>query len=138
MRAAEELLQETPAARPCVHPRAHHEHGSLQAYRQDQCRCSDCINANYLYHKHRKLRLAEYGSWTAYADAEPVRAHVLSLIDAGLGLKPICRTAGVSRYALRRLLRGNPVKGIPPSVRVLDRTAKKLLAVSYPQPVHEP
>ena len=123
MTAADELLLDTPATRPCTHRRVH-QHGTLQRYRQDRCRCLACRKANADYHRHRRREIG-YGRWSAFVDAEPARAHVLDLMVAGTGWRSIAELAGLSETTVQRLLYGIP--GQPPAVRILRRTADALL-----------
>lgn len=123
MTAADELLLETPATRPCVH-RREHRHGTVQRYNQDKCRCVPCRKAIADYRRSRRGPVG-YGRWSAYVDARPVRAHVRDLMVAGEGWKAIAELAGISQQTVQRLLYG--IHGQPPSVRMLRRTAGALL-----------
>lgn len=129
MTAAEQLLLPTPAARPCPHPRANHQHGTLQAYKQDKCKCGPCRDASTAYERHRSQQKA-YGRWQPYADAQPVREHVEALVRSGdIGWKDIARRAGVSVPTVRALLygRGRAKRTV---LRVLLSTAEGLTAVT--------
>lgn len=123
MTAADELLLDTPATRPCNHKR-HHDHGTVQRYRQDRCRCLACRKANTSYEQGRRAHVAAYGRWTAFADARPVRVHVLDLMQAGLRRADIARLADLSSDTLRRLL-----DSAPPVQRVRRQTATALLGL---------
>jgi len=138
MTVAGELLLDTPAARPCHHPRAKHQHGTYGAYKSDRCRCRPCSEANSAYWRNRSRQIA-YGRWCAYADAEEAREHVRRLMTKGLGWRTVASRALVSASTVERLLYGQPSKGIPPSVRIRTSTERKLLAVQagrrrMPQP----
>lgn len=124
-----ELLLDTPASRPCTHKR-HHPHGTRGRYSQDRCRCVPCRTAALTYETNRN-RQKVYGRWNAYADAEPVRRHVRSLMEYGIGWRTIAETAGVSHETVKHLLYGKPSRGQQPSRRVLPRTADALLAVTF-------
>lgn len=123
MTAADELLLDTPAARPCNHKR-HHDHGTVQRYNQDRCKCLACRSAIAEYNRSRRRQIS-YGRWSAYVDAAPVRVHVRELMRAGEGWKAVAELAGVSQQTVQRLLYG--MRGRPPAVRMLRRTADALL-----------
>ena len=126
----EQLLLDSPAARPCHHTRVHHQHGTRQAYNQDGCRCLPCAEAASNYSDHRRRQMA-YGRWAAFADGDPVREHIHNLMRAeGIGWKSVAARAGLSEPTLQRLLYGDHNTGGKPAVRVRQRTADKLLALS--------
>ena len=125
MTTTEQLLLKTPATRPCVHRRAH-EHGTVQRYQQDRCRCLACRVAIAAY-RHRRHHQIGYGRWSAYVDARPVRAHVQDLMRAGAGRRTVAELADISPETLKRLLYGT--QGQPPATRMLRRTATALLAL---------
>lgn len=128
MTAADELLLDSPAARPCLHPRANHQHGDLQAYRQDRCRCLPCREANSSYEHARRTAPAAYGRWSAWLDARPVRAHVQDVMrETGVGWRSIAARAGLRTVTVRRLLYG--INGDVPSRRVTRKTADALYAI---------
>jgi hypothetical protein len=127
MTAADELMLDTPAARPCPHPRANHQHGTYGAYKSDRCRCRPCVEAKSVYERDRYRQIA-YGRWQAYADAAEVRAHVEALMRAGLGWRSVASRADVHHATVKRLLYGDETTDGPAS-RVRTRTARKLLAV---------
>lgn len=121
-------LEETPAARPCQHPRANHQHGTRVRYKMDRCRCTPCRDAQKAYMRDRS-RQAAYGRWQPYVDAEPARRHVRDLMDAGLGWKQVAERSGVGTGCLSKLLWGSPTRGAAPSRRIRPATADALLAV---------
>lgn len=132
--ADEQLLLDTPAARPCPHPRVNHQHGTPAAYHSDRCRCRPCVEANSAYTKHRNREIA-YGRWNAWMDAGPVREHVRQLMGDGLTWRAIAERAHLSHSTVKQLLYGRPSKGEPPSVRVRRKTWTSLLGVTGP---HQP
>jgi AraC-like DNA-binding protein len=121
MTAVDELLLDTPAARPCTHKRPH-AHGTLQRYRQDRCKCVPCREANTRYEQGRRAHVAAYGRWSAFADTRPVRAHVIDLMDSGLTRHAIADRAHISEDTVRRLL-------VSDTRRMARRTANALLAL---------
>lgn len=135
-RAAYERGQACAAAvdrtpRPCLHKRANHQHGTHACYTLDQCRCLPCSVAKTEYERDRARRIA-YGR-TGMVDAEPIRAHVRALGEAGVGLKRIAALTGVSSGALTKLVYGvTRADGTrrPPARRVRETTARRILAVT--------
>lgn len=94
------LLLATPAARPCVH-RHTHEHGTRSRYVLDRCRCVSCRTAVPAV---AHVQAPGYGRWAVWADTRPVRAHVLTLMDAGMPRPAVAAHAHVSEDTVRRLL----------------------------------
>lgn len=126
--AAGELLQETPAARPCLHPRAQHQHGTYPAYKRDGCRCLPCRDAASNYAGARARQVA-YGRWAPYVDAEPAREHLQKLSQAGIGWRTAARRAGLDKNTVRHLLYGQPARGVSPTRRIRPKTERAILAV---------
>ncbi len=122
-------VDRTPKA--CMHKEATHEHGTHACYVLDRCRCIPCRDANTSYERTRSRQTA-YGRWQPYVDADPVRAHVRSLMDQGLGLKRIVVLSGVSQGGLWKLMYGKrqPDGTQVPSKTVRVETATKLFRVS--------
>lgn len=141
-RARMEAIDRTP--KPCLHAGQPHEHGQYATYTWDKCRCIPCKDAATAYEQER-VRQQAYGRWDNLVDAEPVRAHVRALMDAGMGLKRIAAAAGISNGAASKLIYGvyaqveGPQRGCkgsgqrvrPPARRVRKETAEKLLAVTF-------
>jgi hypothetical protein len=124
--ADEQLLLDTPAARPCTHRRAH-SHATLQRYKQDRCRCLPCRTANAAYERRRReSHDGAYGSWSAFADTAPVRAHLLELLAAGMTVPGIAARAQLDRYTVRRVLD-------PDTRRLRQGTAAALQAIQAGQ-----
>lgn len=128
MTAADELLLDTPATRPCVHG-GRHQHGDLQRYNQDRCRCLDCRKANAAYRRERREQTRTgYGRWSAFVDAAPVRAHVQNVMqETGAGWRAIAARAQLTPDTVRRLLYG--LNGGAPSRRLQRKTADALYAI---------
>lgn len=141
-RARMASIDRTP--KTCLHEGQPHAHGQYATYTWDKCRCIPCKGAATAYEQDR-VRQQAYGRWDNLVDAEPVRAHVLELMAAGMGLKRIAVTAGISNGAATKLIyglyakvegphrgckgRGELVRG--PAKRVRKETAEKLLAVTF-------
>ncbi|MDQ0792042.1 hypothetical protein [Streptomyces sp. B1I3] len=81
------------------------EHGTYAKYKLDGCRCQP------------------------YVDAEPVREHVRTLAEFGIGWMRLARIANVPRGTVSKLLYGDSNRGMGPSKRILPKNAAALLAV---------
>lgn len=130
-------IDRTP--KPCLHKKADHQHGTNAAYVLDKCRCEPCCAARKAQDDWRRRQQA-YGRYDKYVDAEPVRAHVRSLMAGGLGLKTVSKRTGVATGTLSKLMYGVYAPGPagrngagvltrPPSKRILRTTAERLLAL---------
>ncbi|GGS96880.1 hypothetical protein [Streptomyces violaceus] len=102
-------------------------HGNAK-YHLELCRCLVCAQAARAYDNNRRRAIA-YGRWQPFVDAEPVRAHVRSLGEFGIGWMRAARLAGVSTGGVSKLLYGDRPRGLAPSRRVRPETALKLLSV---------
>src|SRR4051812_21286022 len=71
--------------RPCMHPRADHQHGTLAAYRADGCRCEPCSVANESARRTRAQQRMN-DDWSPFTPAAPVREHLERLRCAGVGV----------------------------------------------------
>lgn len=131
------LVDRTP--KPCLHKIADHQHGTRAAYVLDKCRCEPCSKANSEAETYRERQKA-YGRYHKYVPAGPVREHVRTLMDAGMGLKTVSKRTGVATGTLSKLIYGVYAPGPggrngrgdllrPPSRRVLRETAEKLYAL---------
>ena len=89
--------------RDCEHPRAHHQHGTLGAYRGDGCRCTDCTQAN-LAARRSKVRAQATGRWQPFTPAGPVREHLVRLRSAGVGVDQIANLSGVPGSTVRLVI----------------------------------
>ena len=95
------------------------------------CRCAACTAANR-QDAGRRARLQAYGQWRPYVPADPARAHVQALAEAGVGWKRAAELAGISTGAMSKLLYGGPGNR-PPTQRVRPETAAAILAVKPEQ-----
>lgn len=77
----------------CHCRRAVHAHGQYATYIVHRCRCDDCRTANRDKERWRR-RAKAYGRYDRLVDAAPVRAHIRSLMAAGMGLKTIASAGG--------------------------------------------
>lgn len=108
-------------------PVSHRPHGSRAAYTIDGCRCEPCTYSGVVYERRRALKKRR--GLQPYVDAEPVRQHVVELLEHGIGLKRIAKLSGVPHGSLAKLMYGDKVRGLAPSRRVRRRTADALLTV---------
>lgn len=68
-------------------------------------------------------------------DAEPARAHVRQLVEAGMRQSNICRAAHVTGAALQILLHGHYTPSRPQQQTIHITTAARLMAVRFePRP----
>ncbi|MFP3986936.1 hypothetical protein U9R90_05415 [Streptomyces sp. E11-3] len=104
------------------------QHGTYVKYKLDACRCYPCCFADSQYRANRRRAIA-YGTWQPYVDAEPVRQHVRTLMDFGIGWKRVAALADVPTGVLTKLLYGHPQRGMAPSKQVRPKNAIALLAI---------
>jgi transcriptional regulator with XRE-family HTH domain len=95
-------------------------------YRLDGCRCYTCGFARSQYDENRNRAIA-YGTWNPWVDAAPVRAHLATLRECGIGLRRIAELTGCARSNLAALTRGRG--GRPPSTKVRPALAAAVLAI---------
>jgi hypothetical protein len=74
----------------------------------------------------KRRRLIGYGLWQPFADAEPVRQHLVSLKDGGMPLSRISAATGVHISALGACLYGTAKH--PPSRQIRTESAQAVLA----------
>lgn len=96
-------------------------HGRVK-YVREKCRCDVCRAAARAYEKSRVSRVEP-----AYVAATVAREHCRELMAAGVGLKQIVKSSGVSTGALWKLLYG---KNGRPSKRIRRSTEQALLSVT--------
>lgn len=102
-------------------------HGTRYGFKSG-CTCDKC---RAWHRRHRNLQLVRRAEGRgAYTAAAPVRTHVQSLIEAGLGVPQIAKRSGVDPSGIAFLLRGSPRKGHPAPRRILRVNAAALLAVT--------
>lgn len=126
---ARSKIDRTP--KPCTHKHADHTHGTRTAYVLDRCRCRPCARANADYERTTRRQKA-YGRWDGLVDANPARAHIKELTNAGMGLKQITKASGISGGMLTKLIYGTPRPDgtrRPPAARIKPSTAERILAV---------
>lgn len=63
-------------------------HGTVSRRKHHGCKCWDCCEALRAYSNARYAAITA-GTWQPYADAEPVRLHILKLQEAGVSLTRI-------------------------------------------------
>ena len=82
---------------PCLCLKAKHEHGTVQAYSRDKCRCAPCRAAKSDYMRRQKRTVG------SRCDAAGPRARLLQLRRAGLSYPGIARLTGLSENTLMNL-----------------------------------
>lgn len=107
-----------------------HDHGSAAHYKHCGCRCWPCRLAT-LEAEAARVKARAYGR-ERLVDAGPARAHVLTLMDAGMGWPRIAELAGIDGTVLIRLIWGKRMRGRREiSQRVTRATESALLAVTW-------
>jgi transcriptional regulator with XRE-family HTH domain len=99
-------------------------HGRAK-YVTEHCGCDVCREANTAYGRHQARQRA-YGR-PAYIDAEPARAHLRALSEAGIGWRRAAELAGLNDAVLSSILYGR--RNRAPAKRIRAATAEKILAV---------
>ncbi|MEU6397830.1 hypothetical protein ABZ867_12720 [Streptomyces cinnamoneus] len=74
----------------------------------------------------RRRRLISYGQWQPFADAEPVRQHVLTLRALGVAIKTLSEKTGVTIGSLDHLLYGDV--HFPPARQIRTESAEAILS----------
>jgi hypothetical protein len=97
-------------------------------YRLDGCRCYTCGWARSQYDENRAKAITA-GTWQPWTDAEPVRAHIRTLQDCGMGLRAIAAAAGVDRKRLQAITAGRSERVTGPQEKVRPALAAAVLAV---------
>lgn len=97
-------------------------------YRLDGCRCYTCGYARSRYDENRTKAITA-GTWQPYVDASPVRAHIRTLQDCGMGLRTIASAASIDRKRLQAILNGRTDRGTGPQEKVRPDLAAAVLAV---------
>lgn len=108
----------------CACPRATHVHGTRDMYGYHRCHCAPCTAANRDYCR-ATARLKTSNRWVP---AEPARARVLLLKEAGLPVAAIADLCAVAPSQLQFLIRGPKGRVVQ---RVLATTLAALNAISY-------
>ncbi|WP_432130559.1 hypothetical protein [Streptomyces tendae] len=105
-------------------------HRTLTCYTNYGCRLPDCVE-RYRANERKRRQEKNRGLYQRYADAAPVRTHVLQLVAAGASTRGIARRASVSDRVVRELLPTRPDgTRTPLKYRVLAVNADKLLALT--------
>ncbi|MEU0200873.1 MULTISPECIES: hypothetical protein [unclassified Streptomyces] len=105
-------------------------HDKTTCYTNYRCRRPECV-ARYNANVRARTAKQATGIWDQLVDAQPVRAHVRKLIDAGGTPRGIAVLAGVSEKVVRHLL--PPTQGgrrQPRKHRVLGENARRILTVT--------
>lgn len=114
--------------RECRCSRAHHEHGTHEAYTIDRCHCRLCRDGHAAYERHRSRQRA-YGR-EALVDAGPAREHIERLREQGMCLRAVAASAGLG-YSCVSAIVGAPSTGRAPRGRIRSTTMVALMAVRF-------
>jgi hypothetical protein len=93
--------------------------------RSKGCRCESCREANRAYCRlatKRKRRIDRGKTAPVLVDAAPVRAHLLWLLDKGIGTRVVAHETGLNRKTIKELRDGT-------TTRVRPARAEAILAV---------
>ena len=101
-------------------------HRNLNCYKHYDCRLPACVARHSAYSR-RVHRQRGYGTWQPFVDAEPVRQHLLLLIDYGISFEQTAKIAGLKATAVAGLLYPMGGRGIKQRMRA--ETADRILAV---------
>lgn len=105
-------------------------HDTTTCFTKYKCRRPACVE-RYNANERERKRLKKQGDYQRFADAAPVRAHVLQLIAGGATPYGISRQSGASDTTVRGLLpRQSPGRHAPLRHRMLAENAAKLLALA--------
>lgn len=109
-----------------------HKHGqTATCYVTHRCRCDVCRASN-THRQSQRRKLVAYGRYVPpdLVDTEPVRAHVRTISEYGIGINRLAEVTGVSRSTLNGLMHGTGKRRRDKVQRRISRTtAEKLLAV---------
>ena len=110
----------------CQHKRTTHRHGSNACYVLDKCRCDECRTVHAAYDRRVQRWRGEFPREPRpLVDPGPARAHVLELMDAGMGFARIGQHAGVPPSVVGAIVWGRNDRQ---AVRIRRDTEAKLLA----------
>lgn len=123
-----------PPAERYIAPDSHRPHGSHAKYVVERCRCIPCTRGSGDYNARRSRAIRRPDEvWLPYIPAEPARAHLRQLAEAGVGLRSVARITGLSQSTLGKIVYGDPRRGTKPSRRIRPATSAKILAVTVGQ-----
>lgn len=94
-----------PTLRDCSCKRAHHRHGTRDAYNRDRCRCGACRRANAAQHRSRRRRAAvrRWCGGSEWAEADGTRRRLQALSAAGWSTAALAEHMGVTKTAIAAL-----------------------------------
>lgn len=105
-------------------------HDTTTCFTKYKCRRPACVE-RYNANERERNRLKKQGTYQRFADAAPVREHVLQLIAAGATPHGIARQSGASDTTVRGLLpRQSSRRHAPLRHRILAENAAMLLALT--------
>lgn len=105
-------------------------HNATTCYTDYNCRLADCVE-RYNTLNAARLRAHRDGTWSQrYADAEPVRQHLIALAAAGIGYGSVAAAAGLSVQSVRDFLTPRPASNRGRKQRTSPEFAAKILAIN--------
>lgn len=100
------------------------EHGTLSRRKHHGCKCRDCCEALRAYSNARHAAI-QAGTWEPFVDAEPVRQHILQLMNSGMSMHRIQVLSGLPNRTITGFLNSINYSG---NVRSRKRSARKDVA----------
>jgi hypothetical protein len=114
-----------------VAPESHRPHGSYAKYVVERCGCGPCRAAKRDYERRRQRAMRRPDQvWAPYVPAGNARRHLADLAAAGVGLKQVAKVSGIGHGVLSKIVYGDPARGMAPSRRVRQTTARRIMAVT--------
>lgn len=107
--------------RDCICPRAHHEHGTNNAYVNDRCRCDECRAAAAAIYR-KRYRLRTYGRWQPFVDSIGTARRLQALATGGWDCYTLADRLGLKRQYVH-VLRQHKARKVTPA------TAAKVSAI---------
>lgn len=103
-------------------------HNTLTCYTDYRCRRPECKERYNAYRRERR-RAENQGTWQPFADARPVREHLLHLQEAGIGFHRVAALTGLPYNSVRDFLYPSYTKRRGRKTRTSHDTAAKILAL---------
>ncbi|MFD9263709.1 hypothetical protein [Streptomyces sp. NPDC059538] len=101
-------------------------HGSLSRRKHHGCKCRDCCEALRAYNRSRYAAQVA-GTWQPFVDAEPVRRHLIKLIQVGITPNRVTELTGLPRRTIDGFLKRQGMK--PRKRSTTADIASKILAI---------
>ena len=92
--------------RECHHPRVRHQHGTVQAYTRDGCRCDDCYAVKSKKDAAIRKEIAQGKHLPGLVPAGPTMEHLDLLARNGISLQMAGKLSGIDWTSLQRIRSG--------------------------------